>query len=90
MDKIIEIKGRYSVHQLKQLTPVKGGESKTYKFVHGSPNETIYSGHTEDTNKVFILPVGGPVIIVGEPLKGHVVKAIDYIYNLESYVITFE
>jgi hypothetical protein len=89
MDKIIEIKGRYSIHTLKQLTPVKGSESKTYKLVLGEDDSIIRIGYTED-NKFFIDPPGGPCMVVGGTLKNHVIKSIDYSYELSSYIITFE
>lgn len=89
MDKIIELKGRYSKHLLKQLTPVKGGESKTYKFILGDSSDIIRSGYTEEGN-LFIDPSGGPMMVVGGTLKGRVIKAIDYSYEIQSYIITFE
>ena len=90
MDKIIELKGRYSTHKLKQLSPVKKGrESKTYKLVLGSEEDVIRSGYTEENN-VYIDPSGGPFITIGSVIKGHKVKSIDYSYELSSYVITFE
>ena len=89
MDKIIELRGRYGTHTLKQLTPVKGGESKTYKLVLGSEEDIIRTGYTEE-EVLFIDPSGGPYMQVGGVLKGNKIKAIDYSYDIEAYVITFE
>ena len=40
--------------------------------------------------KLFIDPSGGPFMQVGGILKGNKIKAIDYSYDIEAYVITFE
>ena len=95
MDKIIELRGRYGTHTLKQLTPIEGGEilkdkeSKTYKLVLGSEDDIIRTGYTEE-EVLFIDPSGGPYMQVGGILKGNKIKAIDYSYDIEAYVITFE
>jgi hypothetical protein len=68
--------------------PKEVKESKTYALK--SDASYIRVGNT-DEGKVFIDPYGGPMIIVGEALKGteFIVKSIDFIQDY-GYVITFE
>ena len=87
MDKVINLVSRGSTNYLKQLAPKEGGESRTFKLVTKEP--TIRTGYVE-SGQLYIVPVGGPVIQVGEILSeaGERVKEIKHIPDY-GYVINF-
>lgn len=88
MDKIIELSTKYYIHSLKQLTPVKGGESKTYKLsIDG--NGEIKSGYDEN-EKFFLELPGNYHMEVGTKIGDNEITYINYSYELQTYIITFK
>ena len=89
MDKIIKLRGRYSIHKLKQLKPVNGGESKTYKLVLGDNDDILRMLQYED-GTIALDPSGGPMLSIGTNVKGHIIKEIKHSMELGGYLIIFE
>lgn len=89
MGKIIYLKSRYSNHKLVELLPLNGESSSPTYSLMLDENSPIRVGYTNE-GKQWIDPPGGPMIIVGEMLGDMKVKAIDYSYDLNRHVITFE
>lgn len=90
MDKEIKIKGRGITHLLKQLTPVKGGESKTYKLVLGEKLETLWVSTDEPTGHIILNLPGGPSITIGSKIDEYEIKEIHHSPELQGFIIIFK
>lgn len=89
MEKIIKLPNRYGDNNYLKLMPkVDDSESKTY--VLKLSTSYLRTGNVS-TNKKFIDPPGGPMIVEGETLAGtnETVKSIDWIKDF-GYTITLE
>lgn len=89
MQNKIKLNCRYKDNNyLVPLLDKEGNETNTYKLE--LENSYVRVGYT-GTDRYFIDPSGGPMIIVGEVLPeiGKKVVSIDCIQNV-GYVITFE
>ena len=89
MKDLIKLKSRgYERNYLKKLKRPNNSESKTYVL----KVSTLYlrCGKVEGSKK-FIVPSGGPIIIVGYKLEeaDAVVKSIDFVEGY-GWTITFE
>ena len=89
MEDVIKLHSRGENNNfLKLMKKPDDSKSKTYILKTDSP--TLRVGNTS-TNKMFIDPSGGPMIVVGSELKEAkaIVKSIDFIVGY-GYTITFE
>lgn len=89
MGKIIKIKSRQSVNTLRQLLPLNEAKESYSYVVEPDWGKKVTTGYTDDGKQWLDLP-GGPRIMVGESVHNHIIKNIDYSYDLDRYIITFE
>ena len=89
MEDIIKLRSGYkAVNYLKKMPKPDGSESKTYVLKTDVP--TLRVGEVQGGNK-FIVPSGGPMIVVGYELEeaNAKVKSIDFVTGF-GHTITFE